>query len=84
MSIDDFRTSRKKLDYFDLQEYSDVILSKSAWEIFEETFKNKQLLQEKFSKLGELRNSIRHSREAGEVAILEGKAAIIWFNDLMK
>lgn len=84
LSIEDFKSSRKKMDYFDLQEYCDVILSKSTWELFEGKFKNKQLLQEKFSKLGELRNSIRHSREAGEVTILEGKAAIIWFNDLLK
>lgn len=84
LSIEDFKSSRKKLDYFDLQEYCDVILSKSTWDLFEGTFKNKQLLQEKFSKLGELRNSIRHSREAGEVTILEGKAAIIWFNELLK
>lgn len=83
LSIEDFKSSRKKMDYFDLQEYCDVILSKSTWELFEGTFKNKQLLQEKFSKLGELRNSIRHSREAGEVTILEGKAAIIWFNELI-
>jgi hypothetical protein len=84
MSLEDFRPVRKKMDYFDLQEYCDVILSKGTWDLFENTFKNKQLLQEKFSKMGELRNSIRHSREAGEVAILEGKAAIIWFNELIK
>lgn len=84
MSLEDFKSTRKKMDFFDLQEYCDVILSKSAWNLFEERFKNKQLLQEKFSKLGELRNSIRHTREASEVSILEGKAAIIWFSELIK
>jgi hypothetical protein len=83
LSFDDFKTSRKKLDYFDLQEYCDVIMSKSNWEMFETQFKNKQPLLEKFSKLGELRNSIRHSRDVDEVTLLEGKAAIIWFEKLI-
>lgn len=79
-----FKQSRKRLDYFDLQEYCDLIISRDSWGLFEPTIRNKQMLQEKFSKLGELRNSIRHSRDVSEVTILEGKAAIIWFNELMK
>jgi hypothetical protein len=83
LNSDDFKTTRKKLDYFDLQEYCDVIVSKSSWNSFEARFKNKSLLMEKFSKLGELRNSIRHSRDVDEVTLLEGKAAIIWFEKLI-
>ncbi len=71
------------MDYFDLQEYCDVITSKRTWELFEPLFKNKTQVMEKFSKLGELRNGIRHSREVNEVALLEGKASIIWFNSLL-
>jgi len=84
LNPEDFRQLRKRLDYFDLQEYCDLIISRDTWELFEPTFRNKQMLQEKFSKLGELRNSIRHSRELSEVTILEGKAAIIWFGELIK
>jgi len=83
LNPEDFRQSRKRLDYFDLQEYCDLIISRDTWEKFEPNFRNKQLLQEKFSKLGELRNSIRHSRDVSEVTILEGKAAIIWFGELI-
>jgi hypothetical protein len=83
LTINDFQSSRKKMDYFDLQEYFEIIASKVGWELFEEKFRNKGLLQEKFSKLGELRNSIRHSRDVNEVAVLEGKAAIIWFSELL-
>lgn len=83
LSIEHFSSTRKKLDYFDLQEYCDVITSKQTWELFEPMFKNKSQVMEKFSKLGELRNGIRHSREVNEVALLEGKASIIWFNSLM-
>lgn len=83
LNSDDFKTTRKKLDYFDLQEYCDVIVSKSSWDSFEDRFKNKSLLIEKFSKLGELRNSIRHTRDVDEVTLLEGKAAIIWIDQLL-
>lgn len=83
LNSDDFKTTRKKLDYFDLQEYCEVIVSKSSWDSFEDRFKNKSLLMEKFSKLGELRNSIRHTRDVDEVTLLEGKAAIIWIDQLL-
>jgi len=83
LTIEDFNSTRKKLDYFDLQEYCDVITSKSSWSLYESKFRNKQQLMDKFSKLGELRNAIRHSRDVSEVAILEGRASIIWFNELL-
>lgn len=84
MSHEDLTSTQKRLSYFDLQECCDVIISKATWGRFEGQFKNKAPLQEKFSKLGELRNSIRHSRDVNEVALLEGKAAIIWFNAILK
>ena len=83
LSIEDFSTTKQKLEYFDLQEYCDVIVSKSSWSLFEQKFGNKTLVMEKFSKLGELRNSIRHSRSVSEVTLLEGKASMIWFNNLL-
>jgi hypothetical protein len=83
LNLENFSSTRKKMDYFDLQEYCDVITSKRTWELFEPMFKNKTQVMEKFSKLGELRNGIRHSREVNEVALLEGKASIIWFNSLL-
>ncbi|MCP4161243.1 MAG: DUF262 domain-containing protein [Deltaproteobacteria bacterium] len=83
LSIEDFKGVRPKLDYFDLQEYCTIITSKKCWSKFEETFRDKNQLMMKFSQLGELRNSIRHSRIVSEVAILEGKAAIVWFNQII-
>lgn len=84
LTFEDFKTTRSKLDYFDLQEYCTIITSKKSWELFEDKFKNKQQLMSKFSQLGELRNSIRHSRSVGEVIALEGKASIVWFNEILK
>jgi len=78
--FDDFR---KKLDYFDLQEYCKLITLKNVWTHFEWIFKNKQQLQERFSKLGEFRNAIRHIRSVNEVTKLDGEAAIVWFNGIL-
>ncbi|MCB0463895.1 MAG: DUF262 domain-containing protein [Flavobacteriaceae bacterium] len=84
LSHEDFKTTRSKMDYFDLQEYCTIITSKNCWSLFEQQFKNKQQLMNKFSQLGELRNAIRHSRSVSEVAILEGKASIVWFKEILK
>jgi hypothetical protein len=61
-----------------------VMIFKDNWLFFEPIFKNKAPLQEKFSKLGELRNAIRHSREVSEVTSLEGRASMVWFNEILK
>jgi hypothetical protein len=79
----EFGDFRKKLDYFDLQEYNKLITSGNVWVHFESIFKNKILLQERFSKLGELRNSIRHIRIVNEVTKLDGEAAIVWFTSIL-
>ena len=83
LSPEDFDLTRPKLDYFDLQEYNSLITSKNCWHLFEEKFKNKQQLMSRFSQLGELRNSIRHSRNVNKVATLDGQAAIVWFNNIL-
>ncbi len=79
-----FLMLRRKLDFFDLQEYFDLISSKLNWMLFEETFGSKGNLQTRFTQLGELRNGIRHSRGATEVAIKDGEAAISWFNSILR
>jgi len=79
-----FLMLRRKLDFFDLQEYFEVVSSKTVWPIFEETFGSKGSLQARFSQIGELRNSIRHSRGATEVAIKDGEAAIAWFVSILR
>lgn len=83
-SHDDFRSVRKKLDFFDMQEYCDVIVSKPAWHLFEVQYKDKTQVLQKFNQLSDLRNGIRHSRDVSDITILEGRAAIIWLNDALK
>ncbi len=79
-----FLSLRRKLDFFDLQEYYDLISSKLNWTLFEETFGSKGNLQTRFVQLGELRNCIRHSRGVTEIAIKDGEAAISWFSSILR
>lgn len=79
-----FKTLRRILDFFDLSEYMDVICSKTAWPFFEENFGSKGVLMNRFNQLGELRNSIRHSRDITEAALKDGEAAISWFNSILR
>lgn len=71
------------LEYFDLRELQDTIISKSVWEKFKSKFLNKESLILKFDQLAELRNSIRHSRSVDEINCKEGEAAILWFSKLL-
>ena len=71
------------LEFFDLREIQDVIVSKSLWIRFQIKFQHKETLLQKFNQLAELRNSIRHSRSVDEITGKEGEAAILWFNKIL-
>lgn len=79
-----FSSLRRKLDFFDLQEYFDLISSKMNWNLFEESFGSKGSLQNRLNQLSELRNGIRHSRSITDIAIKDGEAAISWFNSILR
>jgi len=72
------------LEFYDLREIQDVIVSKSLWDIFQNKFLNKETLIQKCNQLAELRNCIRHSRSVDEIVHKEGEAAIIWFQKVLK
>ena len=72
------------LEFFDLREIQDFIMSKDNWKRFQQIFLNKEALMQKFNQLAELRNSIRHSRSADDIVRKEGEASIIWFKKSMK
>lgn len=83
LDADYFETLTGKLEYFDLRELQDTIVSKSAWSLFVDRFGNKEASKSKFDQLGELRNGIRHSRSVSEITAKEGEAAILWFNEVL-
>ncbi len=72
------------LEFFDLREIQDLIISKSLWSKFQEIFLNKDTLTQKFNQLAELRNGIRHSRTVDEIIQKEGEASILWFKKVLK
>ncbi|MBI4320150.1 MAG: DUF262 domain-containing protein [Chloroflexi bacterium] len=81
---DRYKTLSGKLEFFDLRDLQDTIVSKTLWKSFEPRFTNKETLIAKFNQLAELRNGIRHSRTVDEVTRKEGEAAILWFQQVLK
>ncbi len=83
IDLDQYKQLSRRLEYCDLREIQDTILSKSLWQEFEKRFANKETLSAKFSQLAELRNGVRHSRSVDEVTRKEGEAAILWFEQVL-
>ena len=79
-----YQTVASKLEYADLRELQDTILSKAAWPLFEPRFANKEVLAKRFDQLAELRNGIRHNRTVDEITKKDGEAAILWFQKVLK
>jgi hypothetical protein len=78
-----YQTLGGKLEYADLREVQDAILSKANWQLFQTRFANKETLAKRFDQLAELRNGIRHSRSVDEVTRKEGEAALLWFRQVL-
>lgn len=74
----------KRLEFGDLKELQDSIITKALWPRFEGRFQTTQALATKFEQFTGLRNSIRHSRSVDEVTRKEGEAAILWFEQLLQ
>jgi hypothetical protein len=73
-----------RLEFCDLRELQDTILSKALWPKFQTRFANKETLGAKFGQLAGLRNEIRHSRSVDEITHKEGEAGIIWFERVLR
>ena len=78
-----YATLEGRLEYFDLRELQDTIVNKALWLHFEPRFKNKESLGAKFGQLAEIRNGIRHTRALGQIAIKEGEASLLWFDQVL-
>lgn len=80
---DKYETMEGILEFFDLREIQDLIISKALWDRFQPIFLNKENLVQKFNQLAELRNGIRHSRTVDEITQKEGEASIMWFKKVI-
>ena len=65
--------------FTDLQELQQIITSKIYWDQFSETFGSKDKLTNEFNDMTNLRNAIRHSREADQITKMKGEASFLWF-----
>lgn len=83
LDVDFYHTLSGKLEFCDLRELQDTIISKSSWDRFQPRFVNKETLFAKFGQLAELRNGIRHTRTVDEIARKEGEAAVLWFKQVL-
>ena len=83
IEFDQYKQLSRRLEYCDLRELQDTIVSKSLWRGFEKRFANKETLSVRFGQLAELRNGIRHSRSVDEVTRKDGEAAILWFEQVL-
>jgi hypothetical protein len=77
------RRLEAQLQYCDLRELQDTIMSKALWPAFVEVFTTKEALSMRFGQLAELRNAIRHSRPVTAVMRNDGEAAIAWFTEAL-
>jgi len=75
---------RRMLEYLDLRELQDTIISKRLWNEFEEVFVTKEQLNNRVMQLAELRNNLRHSRTLTEIVTKDGEAAILWFTSVLQ
>lgn len=79
-----YETVTDQLEYADLRELQDTIVSKALWPQFETRFGSKEQLASRFGQLCELRNCIRHSRQVTAITQKDGEAAILWFTNVLK
>lgn len=84
VSPEEYHLFSKIIDFFDLMEYQDVILAKTNWDLFSDTFKSKHEVMNRFRELATLRNGIRHSRFVSEIEQMDGEVAIKWFKTILK
>jgi hypothetical protein len=70
------------LEYLDLRELKDTIVSKPLWPTFQDVFVSREALGGRFNQLAGLRNAIRHSRSINHVTLKDGEAAIGWFREI--
>ncbi len=80
----DFKSFRQKLDFFTLGEYRELIIRKDCWDLFEPIFKSKSNVENRFNQLFTLRNTLAHNNELNDIIVLDGEAAIKWFNELQE
>lgn len=79
-----YQKLERMFEFADLRDLQGVITNRILWPLFEKQFRNRELLNNRFDQLAELRNSIRHSRTVTEIVRKDGEAALLWFGKVLK
>jgi hypothetical protein len=82
-NLDAYQSFRKKLNFFTLGEFKELVIKKDTWNEFEPIFKSKPNVEQRFNQLFTLRNQIAHNNELNDVMIKDGEAAILWFKSIL-
>lgn len=83
MDLNRYQTLTGQLEYADLRELQDIIVTKALWPQFESRFGSKGSVAARFNQFAELRNSIRHSRSVSDITRKDGEAALLWFKQVL-
>jgi hypothetical protein len=80
----EFSDPRQKLNFCNPSDYVKVIICKTNWPLFEETFRSPQVLEKHLTCLADFRNAVMHDRQITQVGQHESNAAITWLNEIFK
>lgn len=83
MSLSDYNSFESRLNETSFGGLESILLKKTNWSFFEDVFGNRQLLEQKLAQLRPFRNDIGHYT-SDSIQRLEGRAAIEWFNKILK
>ena len=82
--MESYQSFRRKLDFFNLGDYKELIVKKNTWGEFEKIFGSKPNTENRFAQLFTLRNQIAHNNEPNDIMLKDGEAAIIWFKSILE
>lgn len=79
---DKYNTTFSKLEFCDIMDYPKIIYKNK--DVFEKLFPSQENFETHFKNLNYFRNPIAHSHtKLNEVAELNGRAALIWFSEIL-
>ena len=78
-----FKPLRLRLDYLNVMDYLKIIENGTNWPAFETIFRKKQDCQRYMLSFGDYRNALMHNREMSELEEMNGRAALIWFANVL-
>jgi len=83
LNLNEYSSLNRLLEFADMRELQDIIVSKPLWSRFEKRFLTKEVVSGRFDQIAELRNNIRHSRKTTGIVQKDGEAAILWFKGVL-